>query len=294
MTFIERNPRLRVLIAEHPVDLAPARVCVEGLYGFLAGHLPDGHVWREGKLAHAKELEAELRAHAAMLGLNEREADVLGFLMLAHDVGRMVEGVRAVRGDPKVPHGLDSVDAIKDAMPATGIVPAGPLWDAIFLAIEHHSDPTTFMELKDRNPAAFGMLTLLRDFDKRGGFAEAARYTSDGDFKARQAAANWPKQRETDPLWGTERGAILPASMIDVFAARQLLIRKDCQSYEAYMLQLLAWVFDIYNWEILVLTLHGDGPNVVLRYLEEQLPREEYERIAEVYATFLKGKAPRL
>lgn len=292
MTFIERNPQLRSLVANNPIDFAPARACVASIYNKLAEELPTDHVWRGEKLEHVAHVERVLRDNAPMLGLNEQETEVLGFLMFAHDVGRMVEALRTVSGKPRAPwlHGVDSVQVTMDAFAENGIPHYGSLWDALFVAIELHSDPRMLVELKHLHSVAITLTGVLRDFDKRAGFEDAARYTSDPDFKVRQAKANWPEQREADPLWGTERRAILPASMINVFVAWQTLIREDCQSYEAYMLQLLAWVFDVANPEILALIVNEGGPGVVLKYLEAQLPPEEYRPIEQTYKEFLKNK----
>ena len=141
--------------------------------------------------------------------------------------------------------------------------------------------------------AALSLLAIVRDFDKLAGFgADAARrYVDDEKYKKAQIEANWADWRKVDPTWGNEKGRIEPAYMVIQFERRQLLDRSQCQSYEAYMLQYLAWLFDISSPQIVETILRDGGPQIVMDYLRKQLANtspEQLDRIEKTFDEFVK------
>ena len=132
--------------------------------------------------------------------------------------------------------------------------------------------------------ASHALTCLLRDFDKLTGFDDAGRYTADGEFKRKQILTNFSTQRQADPTWGDEKGKIVPETMLDTFLAGKALVRRDCQSYEAYMAQYLAWTFDIQNPEALELSVKRGGPKVVYDYLLAQTKEGAPEQYAKLKA----------
>ncbi len=289
-SFIERYPEvLRLLVMRKSGSVLPrAGSAVTTAYEHLATGLPADHAWNQGKIDHARESAAEAAALAERLGLGEDGAEILGFLLYSHDIGRLVEARRQVLGlhRPTWHHGRDSVDVIR-AM-TLALPTAVPWFDTLLVAIEHHADRVTpTLEQLGGDRAAWAFTTLLRDLDKRAGFKHARRYTEDAAFKAAQAAANWPERRAEDPLWGTEMRRIDPSELLETFARREALERQRCRSYETYMLQYLAWVFDTQHPELLRLTLEEGGPEIVLAYLGRQLADAEFVRVQRAYRGFL-------
>lgn len=292
-SFIERHPEvMRLLATRHSRTVLPrAGSAVSMAYEHLARGLPADHAWSRGKIDHARESAAEAVALAERLGLGGDGAEILGFLLYSHDIGRLVEAHRQVLGLPRPiwHHGRDSADAVRAA---TGFQPTDHPWfDTLLVAIEHHADRATpTLEALGGDRTAWALTALLRDLDKRAGFKSATRYTGDAAFKEKQAAANWPERRGEDPAWGTEMRSIDPPELLETFERREPLPRPRCRSYEAYMLQYLAWVFDIQHPELLALTLEEGGPAIVLDYLLRQLPDAESVRVQRAFRGFLAEK----
>ncbi|TAK05225.1 hypothetical protein EPO33_04600 [Patescibacteria group bacterium] len=295
-TYIERYREVRALFVGGDVAsvVGRARVDMEEAYAHLAQKLPDSHVWKQGKMVHARTAAGEVIALASRFGFNDVERQAVAFLLYSHDVGRMVEALRQVQGQPRAlwHHGRDSVEVIRAA---TAVLPGTRPWfDTLLVAVEHHADRTTpsTKELGgDR--AAWALMTLLRDLDKRVGFQSAERYTADEAYKVAQAKANWPERRAVDPLWGTEMGRIDPPEMVAAFLRGEALERSRCRSYEAYMLQYLAWLFDVVHQEVLDLILAENGPMIVRDYLTRQLTAacpEEAQQIANTVYSFIQGR----
>jgi hypothetical protein len=280
--FIERHGALRTLIAESGVtqdQLADWRgQALEG-YRRLAEPLPDTMLWKTQKPQHALDAESDAREIAPHLGLNALETDVLCLLLTAHDLGRLVEAGRTTRKEPRASwlHGTDSENEMK---PILGSFADTKLGSAILLAIRHHSaaKPVTLEEC-DGNEAVWALATVVRDIDKCEGFEQAAWYTADEANKEKQRHQNWPEQIKTDEIWGKEMGRIDPPEMLEIFERHELLPRVKCRSYEAYMLQFLAWTFDIVHPEILKRTLGTGGPIVVRDYIDRRLADEPEQRI---------------
>jgi hypothetical protein len=277
--FMDRNPETRKLIAvsgitEEEIDRYTAAVRKE--YRRIDELLPEDHQWRGRKLAHAEECAREVTAHATVFGLEGVECNVFEFLLFAHDIGRVEQGLRRSRGEQTddEEHGALSVQRVRAAI---GITDENitPLWDAMFCAIRCHSlrKTPTADDLGDQR-VALPLIQLLRDTDKLGGFDAAPSYTGEPARKARERLANWPDRLNRDPAWGNELGIISPPYHLwERFLKGQHLIRQDCRSYEAYMLQLLAWCFDVNTPEMLRIIIERGGPRNVYAYLVDRLTK---------------------
>ncbi len=280
--FIERYRALRALIAESGVTRAQLedwRTQVLESYRRLAKPLPDTMIWKEQKPRHALAAEQAARDIAPHLGLNALETDVLGLLLTSHDLGRLVEAGRTHRKEPRAKwhHGVDSE---VEMMPILGHEAVTPFGRALLLAIRHHADATR-VRLGDvgGDEAAWALATVVRDIDKCEGFEQARRYTEDRANMEKQRHQNWPEQIAEDDAWGTEMGKIEPIEMLDIFERHELLPRVKCRSYEAYMLQYLAWTFDIVHPEILKRAVAAGGPIIVRDYIDRRLADNPEQRL---------------
>jgi hypothetical protein len=285
--FMDRNPETRKLIADSGItkeEIDRYIAAVRKEYMRIDELLPEDHQWRGRKLAHAEECAREITTHATVFGLQGVECKVFEFLLFAHDIGRLEQGrIRASGQDIKdEEHGALSVELIRTAI---GITDENitPLWEAMFCAIRCHAyrvTPTA-EELGDLR-LALPLIQLLRDTDKLGGFDAAPSYTGEPARKARERLANWSihldqdpslnKNTSWDPSWGNELGLISPPYHLWLrFLNNKHIVRSDCRSYEAYMLQLLAWCFDVNTPEMLQIIMERGGPGNVYTYLVKQL-----------------------
>lgn len=297
-SFMARNPELRELIKDSDPNLAAglnaAMEDVVQYYKTYAVNLPDDSAWKHGKLEHIEQGLHGLVKHAEQFGLDEVEERVLAFLLVAHDTGRLLHEHIQDRTDAPLPwrHGEESsLFAIR----ALGEYAKTPLGKIMVLAIKHHSDiKTPTLEDFDGFKPAHALTGLVRDLDKMSGYDDAKRYTADEVFRRKQIHSNYRTHRKQDPTWGEERGCIDPPQMLDTFLSGNALERRACKSYEAYMLQYLAWMFDIQNAEVLDLCIAQGGPKIVLDYILTQLAaengdKEQYNRLFEWAASWKGG-----
>lgn len=292
--LVNRSVRTEEQRREYMRNIRDVRRKAEEAYAVLAARLPDGHAWKHGKPRHATAVAGEVIERAETLGLPAEEAALVELMVYAHDIGRLVEAGRVVSGQgmPAWHHGRDSADVLRAV---SGYLPGEHEWfDAMLIAIERHADQITpSRETLGGHAASWPLTTLLRDLDKRAGFRKARAYTEDDAEKARQAEANWPRERRSDPSWGMQMGRVDPPELLLSFLGRETLPRHRCRSYEAYMLQYLAWIFDVQHDEILAWIVEEDGPRIVLAYLRRQLPGEEYAKIAHVTEAYLETRTRR-
>ena len=274
-SFMERNPALREMIAASritPEEIEEAISATRAIYKRLDKELPDGHNWKYKKLLHAETCAEEVAEHAPLFGFRGVETDVFRFILFGHDIGRLEQGIRRERGetvDDEV-HGKLSVEHIVKAI---GLRTSGSIWPFILKAIECHSLRVTpkAEDLGGLSPA-HPLIQVMRDTDKLGGFDAATSYTSDPERKDKERRANWKDFLDADPLQGTEMGIIAPACFFwSNFLSSQALDRRECRSYEAYMLQLLAWMFDVQTPEMRRVIIDRGGPKIVFDYLIKRL-----------------------
>jgi hypothetical protein len=262
---------LRELIQGAGVDrtlLGNMAMRIMAKYWELGAQLPDNHAWKHGKRLHAERAAQEARELASLLGMNELEAEVLSLLLLSHDIGRLQEGIlKEVKGDHgPFAHGEYSATIFKALEPIEG---KQEFWHALMLAILHHDaiDTPGLSDLEN-NEAAYALLTLLRDLDKAAGFEKGEKYVSDEGEKARQIVVN--------NLRG-ETGTI-DDNLLARAESGKLINRKDCVSYEDFMLQLLCWRFDIQNPEIWEWIVRNGWARPVVGYLENKLTGVQLRR----------------
>lgn len=272
-SFMERNPELRDMVATSGVtteQFASYTEKVLKVYATFAVGLPDDSAWKDWKAKHAAAGAHEAERHAELFGFNSLEVAVIAFTLSAHDSGRLVdEHVRRATGCPPARrHGeLSAIfaETIFEKFAKT------PLAQAVLIAIVHHSDnKTPTLDALGGNRAAHALTGLIRDLDKISSFDVADRYVNDEVFKRQRIETNFVTQRMTDPTWGDEKGFIVPNMLAD-FLAGKALNRPDCSTYETYIAQFLAWLFDIQNDEVLEICVERGGPKCLFRYLIEQL-----------------------
>lgn len=308
--FMQRNPDLRALIANSgitPEEVSLSIKLMRGKYKALDAELPDGHQWKYSKALHAEHCAEEVETHAPLFGFEGLECDVFRFILYGHDVGRLEQGIRRSRGetvDDQL-HGKLSVDHIFEALtadpnqipslfikgPARCLQTVTPIWSMIFKAIECHSlrDTPTIVELGDHAPA-LPLIQVMRDTDKLGGFDSAKSYTEDPERKDRERRANWTARLDIDPQQGTELGLIDPPFLLWYrFLRGKSLLRADCRGYESYILQLLAWCFDVNTPEMLQVIFDRGGPQAAFRYLIKRLAIGEEQ--LEIRAHRLEAQA---
>ena len=304
---MERNPQLRHLIAGAQLSLDMIdnwRGIIFDEYLFLESFLPDDHLWKKNKLAHAQHCEQEIFELSDLLGLDGVESCLFAFLMFSHDIGRFVEARRKENQEPAPwPHGKDSANVLRRCLdhyiPKESHTQRGEwhcrflLWRAMLGAIEHHSDrQTPTLKELGGDVVALALAGLLRDMDKRGNLTGGAeRFVSDQAFKQLQIKTHFVTERKTDPTWGDEKRAIVPESLLSQFAQRQTLKWPECQSYEAYALQFLAWIFDFNNQDILELTMREGGPRTLMSYLTDQLAADNPQQLQLIRDTLFSFEA---
>ena len=114
---------LKDLIGSSGVDFWMILKWQEAFYkGFqkLTASIPLGHVWRVGKFAHALNSEEAFKDIAPNMGFEKVEIDVIGFAVLAHDIGRLCQAIRQSKGIIQPwPHGTDSVMILRDRLKIT-------------------------------------------------------------------------------------------------------------------------------------------------------------------------------
>lgn len=102
-------------------------------------------------------------------------------------------------------------------------------------------------------------------------------YLRDEVNKKKQAEVNKLNFDVEHPT--AEWGMIDPPELIDVFMSNQAITRGDCRSYEAFMLQYLAWIYDINLKSMVGEAINTGVVNKLLDYFKEQLPGDQYQKI---------------
>lgn len=252
------------------------------LFRELEKQLPLDHAWRGGKWREAEGLEKRIDKIFSGHGLWVDVLYMLKLMCLAHDVGRLEDArLTVLYGQTPIDkklHGMRSVQIIAPVLEG----PLGNFWHSLAEAIGHHG--LIVMPGEGRFTSCYGyeLCGLLRDLDKLGGFAKAALYTQDPATKVAQAKANelsWTVDNETAES-GSIDTRIGVVDLLDEFRSGRLLTRSHCASYEAYMLQLLAWLGDFNSSELQAQAIKEGGPRLVLQYLKQQLGGENPQYVA--------------
>lgn len=250
--------------------------------------LPEGHPWEKSKWEHADEATKEPDNIYDFLKekLPDNYYTLLAFLASFHDLGRTIEGKKKLGLLPPdyrqfSHHGEESFNLLKEWEVLEQFPPETR--EIIEYAIIHHADKST--PLLPENPTdldkkKYFYTCLLRDIDKLSLFRNKTdRYLFDPKEKTAQTKLNH--------LEG-EQHLINPPIALETFGKFQTIQRGECLSYEAYMLQYLAWVFDIKLKTVLEEVVKIGAIEKILQYFREQnIPTDQYRKIEETVKTYL-------
>lgn len=274
-------------------QIIEAKKCVGDLYLQLGSGLPNGHPWKEAKIDHATHtvnagggVMTNIRAQ-----LVTENSELLSFLALSHDLGRPLEARRNLGlVEAEYQQGHEGVLSVK-AMESIGLLQGFPseTQDIVRYAVEHHADTKTPVISENATSVdkyKYIFTCLLRDMDKLSTFANRTDgYLTDEINKKKQAEVN---KLNFDPEHPTaEWGVIDPPELIDTFISNQVIARGTCRSYEAYMLQYLAWIFDINLKAMVGEAINTGVVSKILKYFEKQLPEDQYSRIKQSTSEYL-------
>lgn len=277
----------------HLDQVTEAEKSVESLYLQLGSSLPDGHPWKEAKIEHAAR--TRLAGAAAMVNIQaqliEENSELLSFIALSHDLGRPIEARRNL-GWVEVQyqqghHGMLSVKA----MESIGLLQSFPseTQEIVKYAVEHHADTRTPILPGDATGAdkyKYVFTCLLRDMDKLSTFANRTEgYLFDEVNKKKQAEVNKLSFDKEHPA--AEWGIIDPPELVDIFASGQAIARGACKSYEAFMLQYLAWIYDINLRSMIGEAINTGVVSKILDYFNKQLPQDQYQKINQSTISYL-------
>ncbi|MFA5750621.1 MAG: hypothetical protein WC895_05430, partial [Candidatus Shapirobacteria bacterium] len=190
-TFMQRNPELRELIATSGItadEIAAATEKTRTKYNDLNVLLSAGHGWRDKKLLHALQCGDDIVKYAPLFGLEGVECDVFKFILFAHDIGRLMQGILRERGEnpDDETHGALGVTILREALGLSEFN-TPPVWNMIFAAIAAHSLRTTpTLEQLGGFASAHALAKLARDTDKKAAFDEAKSYTGDPSRQGRE------------------------------------------------------------------------------------------------------------
>jgi hypothetical protein len=270
------------------VQLLQAKRKTEKILPELIEGLPREHPWREAKLSHEVVVLGGTKEIFEEIGdcFTEENYYLLLFIASVHDIGRIIEAKKqsGIESAEQYESGLDHGKYSISILERYGIL---DLFDKktqeiIRYSIHHHSDrkmPVLEKQAGEEDCIAYIFTGLLRDMDKVGIFVgKTDKYIHNEEEKKKQIEAN--------NLIKGEAGAIIPKSLIDDFENKNTLDRNKCESYEAFMLQYLAWIFDINTEPGKKGVVESQFINKVLKYLENQLDSSEYERIESTIRDF--------
>jgi len=316
LVIIRKGRQVRFEVRQPPLDVEGLRTAADELYQRrpeLVGLLPPDHPWGKAKLDHADQVSDG--ASEVLAALDQQSGQGLNSLLLllglSHDLGRPILGAirlgrelpdqycleAAENSSADINHGHYSAQVLK----AWGLL---DLLDQntrliVEYALARHANPGSPEPPPDDRRSSttelerfqIAVTWLLRDADKLATFREKTQgYLFDKEEKRRQIKANG---------LGGEKFAIEPSRLLDEFANQRPISRDQCDSYEAYMLQFLSWIFDVNFVEVLgkianqaQLGLHQPAPiESLLRYFGRQLPYQDYLKISDKTKQYLEGLA---
>lgn len=250
-----------------PIATAQLRYMLQkiaGEYTRLAEQVPRDHAWRWGKLADSAKSMQDANALALKHQLDEKLTGVLELVAFAADIGRLNVLIEHGQGAPEQEnHGDASVRILSRIFGVMSVMHSrDSLWQAVLLAVKHHSDlKTPGGEVFSDNEAAFYLCLILRDLDKMGGWIGKGRmYVQSRNEINRQMKAN-----------GVVEEGFIPESVIACFERGEPIDRKTCETYAGFMLQFLAWKFDFNFAESWDQVKEDGAPAIVLDYIRDQL-----------------------
>lgn len=248
--------------------------------------LPEGHTWRAKGQHGVEKAEEALRSYRGLLDqMPERNVKLLLIIAALHDVGRPEE---SLRGD--VRDGKHHVHLSVELLDAAGAFDAlsALTTEIVAYIIEHHADRDTPVLSPTATPVdhlAFALTALIRDLDKVSIFRNKTQvYLHDEEEKERQGVV----LRRLNPDYRGEAGSIEAARYLTEFQEWRTLDRTELLTYEAYMLQYLAWIFDLNLKVSLEAVVKCGAIHSLLIYFNEQVP-DHYWAITRTTEEYLAG-----
>lgn len=293
---IEKLPRIIIEIKGQPVEipnqalasfaqLLKAKRAIEQHYPELLELLPTGHPWRAAKETHsllvgsgAPEVFEELRQE-----MTEENFYLLLLMASSHDFGRPLQVQRKNEAAYKGQHHGDfSVELLARWQVLENFEPVTQ--QIITYSVTHHADvvtPELARDAGDLEKIEYFYTSALRDLDKIGVFkGKTELYLFDQDEKNKQ---------NTLGGFDGEQNSIQPPELLTEFTEGHMIDRKKCRSYEAYMLQFLAWMFDLNLKDSLHAVVQSGAVGKLLHYFERQLPGTEFQVIRQKTENYLRS-----
>ncbi len=234
--------------------------------------LPLDHVWRTGRATHAEQTSEKVGTWCMSMDIPADVTRLISLASYSHDVGRLPQAKRQIDGEKIEPtdHGQFSIDVLSSRIRHLF---SDEAWNIFAEAVIKHSLRHT-PPLKDFSSSeAWAVCCVVRDFDKSQGFDSALAYTADRENMQGHAKANRLLHTTSNPT--AETGAIdtLPGNpdVLGEFLSGRTITRAHCASYEAFMLQYLAWLYDFNVVEVREKVIVDGGPGIVLSYLRTRL-----------------------
>jgi hypothetical protein len=256
---------------------------IKDLYYALGSTLPDDHAWKADKIQHSEVSQQIAQEITQFLGFSESLQNITAIASVAHDIGRIPQGLAKVRGEviDSQEHGRLGIPYLEEVFS----VYLGESKTWVIEAIIFHSYKDTPKREVFSSALSWAFCCLIRDIDKSANFAEAKEYTNNTVRKIKEAKAAALLWTEVNPTAETHSIDTNTSKhdVLDEFLEGRLIIRQDCASYEAYMLQLLAWLYDFNVSEIRAIVIATGGPATILMYLQQQLGEhnKQYQKIAQ-------------
>jgi len=251
--------------------------------------LPKGHPWREQKLEHQKMVSSEAcQILTEVVGDRwpQENYDFLSFLGKIHDLGRVTQALGKMPDGSH--HGYESIKILEE----WGIIGEKTKYfteetqEIIRYVLIHHAEKNT-PELPD-NPTEIDQkkylcACLFRDTDKLANFKGRTDVYLSEKGKKEQIGLH-------SHFLGEETGKIDPPEVLEGFVSRSSINVKECRSYESYMLQHLAWIFDI-NFKATLREIIAAGAiEKHLAYFKERLNKADYSQIEKTTLSYLKER----
>ncbi|PSO43986.1 MAG: hypothetical protein BRC22_03070 [Parcubacteria group bacterium QH_9_35_7] len=254
--------------------------------------LPDNYPWKERKELHMKKTEEAtydiINEHFKdkIVEENLRLAD---FINHFHDIGRYLQGQRKLGIlDDKYKdfgnHGEAGVNLLERWQVLD--IFSEKVQEMIKYAIGNHSIKDTKPlpdQPSDPDRFKFFYLIVARDMDKYDNLVrQIDQYLHEGEGKERTF--------ELFPQIKRKNGGTISPKIMNNFKNNKLINTDNIRSYEEYILQMLAWVFDV-NLQIVLEEIFKSGAvEKMLDYLEEEIDKKEYLQIQETVEKFSKSK----
>lgn len=252
------------------------------------------HPWLEQKQLHsiiAQTHEIEVLDDLGF-DLNDPNARLILFIGANHDLGRVIQALKEQQLE--VPAEFETLDnhgqysAVLLKMWGALEPFSSNAREIISHVVGHHADiktPEPEDGASQQERIEYLFTCLIRDVDKLSVFMkEVDGYLKDENVKQGETFL----MKKVAPDFQGEAGTINEEALRQ-FQERKPLDRRDCLTYEAYMLQLLSWIFDVNLNAITKKIVDCGSINQLLNYFQKQLPAEQYEMILTTTQNYLSS-----